>query len=113
MLLSGSALLRIRKLKDANEQHLPSLTEPPNSDPLSNASFHVKVKQSCGQRKRQQLHSHSLFLEIDRQRRLECPLNHLVFREGKLGLDGTQLIVIPEMRNTQTPSTFSEMCELK
>lgn len=25
----------------------PSFTEPPNSEPLSKASFHVKVKQSC------------------------------------------------------------------
>lgn len=30
--------------------HSPSFTEPPNSDPLSKASFHVKVKQSCGDR---------------------------------------------------------------
>ena len=26
---------------------LPSLTEPPNSEPLSKASFHVKVRHSC------------------------------------------------------------------
>ena len=32
--------------------HLPSLTEPPNNDPLSKASFHVKVKQSCRNRER-------------------------------------------------------------
>lgn len=32
--------------------HLPSLTELLNSDPLSKASLHVNVKQSCGNRER-------------------------------------------------------------
>lgn len=78
----------------------PSFTEPPNSDPLSNASFHVNVRQSCGE----QRHALCILFVWSGSLTAMCARligDYLVFREGELGLDRTQLVIIPEEGSKQ------------
>lgn len=80
---------------EADALHSPSFTEPPNSDPLSKASFHVKAKQSCGE----QRHALCVLFVWSGSLTVICARlfgYYLVFREGELGLDRTQLVIISE-----------------
>lgn len=81
--------------------HSPSFTEPPNSEPLSKASFHVKVKQSCGE----QRHALCVLFVWPGSLTVICVIRligyYLVFSEGELGLDRTQLVIISEEGSKQ------------
>lgn len=85
-----------------------SLTEPPKRDPLSKASFHVKVRQSCRNRSKICVQVPLCFNEPESY----VLLSYLVFREGKLGLNSTQLIIVSEKRKKNRIKTWSALIVL-